>query len=263
MKQKPESVSRQLLKHGIPGVECSVIRSRSASKELADWAQIVKAWVKLAAKAGYKGVINDIRLAGFSPPAVRQPDIRDACWKAARRSVLIIGGGVIGCAIARELSRRQLDILLCDKESDVAMHASSRNDGMIHPGIASHPGTLRGDMNVLGNAMYTDICRDLSIPFERYGSLILYSERWFGLLSAPVFAMREKKFGIEGRKISRKTLRRLEPNITDKAVGAFEYPSSGVLSPYIQPPSPTTPSNSASVCSTVVESILTERQMPA
>ena len=52
--------------------------------------------------------------------------------------MLIIGGGVIGCAIARELSKNALDILLLDKESDVAMHASSRNDGMIHPGIASH-----------------------------------------------------------------------------------------------------------------------------
>ncbi|HQK72377.1 MAG TPA: FAD-dependent oxidoreductase, partial [Clostridiales bacterium] len=232
MKQNPESVSKTLIKHGILGVECSEKRkSIRLEGELADWAQIVKAG-KLAAKAGYKGVINDIRLAGFDPPAVRQPETRDASLEGRAPDVLIIGGGVIGCSIARELSRYKLDILLCDKESDVAMHASSRNDGMIHPGIASHPGTLRGDMNVLGNAMYTDICRDLSIPFERYGSLILYSERWFGLLSAPIFAMREKKFGIEGRKISRKTLHQLEPNITDEAVGAFEYPSSGVLSPY-------------------------------
>ena len=101
MKQNPESVSKTLIKHGILGVECSEKRkSIRLEGELADWAQIVKAG-KLAAKAGYKGVINDIRLAGFDPPAVRQPETRDASLEGRAPDVLIIGCGVIGCSIAR------------------------------------------------------------------------------------------------------------------------------------------------------------------
>jgi glycerol-3-phosphate dehydrogenase len=145
---------------------------------------------------------------------------------------MIIGGGVIGCAIARELSKYAFDVLLVDKESDVAMHASSRNDGMIHPGIASKPGTLRGEMNVRGNELYTQLCKDLSVPFERYGSLVLYSGYAFGTLLAPIVARRGRLLGVEGHKLSHRRLLEIEPNVTDKAVGAFVYPSAGVLSPY-------------------------------
>ncbi|HOO26157.1 MAG TPA: FAD-dependent oxidoreductase, partial [Clostridiales bacterium] len=187
---------------------------------------------RIAVGSGFKGVINDIELEGFTPPPIRRSKIEDGTLDNARPDVLIIGGGVIGCAIARELSKHKLDIILVEKESDVAMHASSRNDGMIHPGIASHPGTLRGDLNVQGNFLYTRLCDDLGVPFERYGNLILFSSHLFGSIVKPVLASRQKKFGIEGGKISLKRLKEIEPNITDEAVGAFEYPSSGVLSPY-------------------------------
>lgn len=183
-------------------------------------------------EGGYKGVINDITLKGFTPPPIRTPKQRDNALEGRRPDVLIIGGGVIGCAIARELSKNALDILLLDKESDVAMHASSRNDGMIHPGIASHANTLRGKMNVKGNAMYTQLCEELGVPFQRYGNLILYADHIFGTVAEPYLGERARKLGIVGGKISRKRLREIEPNITDRALGAFEYPSSGVLSPY-------------------------------
>ncbi len=121
---------------------------------------------------------------------------------------------------------------MVEKESDVAMQTSSRNDGMIHPGIASHPGTLRGEMNVRGNYLFTDLCNELSVPFERFGNLILYDNPAFGLILGIELSRRQKLLGVEGRKISRRELRKLEPHITDAAAGAFEYPSSGVLSPY-------------------------------
>ncbi len=59
--------------------------------------------------------------------------------------MLVIGGGVVGCAIARELTKEKMEILLIDKEYDVALHASSRNDGMVHPGIDIRPGLLKKD----------------------------------------------------------------------------------------------------------------------
>jgi glycerol-3-phosphate dehydrogenase len=75
------------------------------------------------------------------------------------------GGGVTGCAIARELARYGLGILLVEKEHDVAMHASSRNDGMIHPRLDLFKGTQKYHYNKLGNRMYDSITRDLGVPF--------------------------------------------------------------------------------------------------
>ena len=227
-----QKLERTLRGKGYEGVCCTEWhKSIRLEGELDDWKAIVKAG-KIAAKAGYKGVINDITLKGFTPPPIRTPKQRDNALEGRRPDVLIIGGGVIGCAIARELSKNALDILLLDKESDVAMHASSRNDGMIHPGIASHANTLRGKMNVKGNAMYTQLCEELGVPFQRYGNLILYADHIFGTVAEPYLGERARKLGIVGGKISRKRLREIEPNITDRALGAFEYPSSGVLSPY-------------------------------
>ena len=232
MADRLKKVQKALRKKDLGGIECTEVRNCIRLEgEMDSWTDIVKAG-KTAAKFGYKGVLNDISLKGFDEPAIRAPKITDSSLEGVEPDVMIIGGGVIGCSIARELTKYQLNVLLVDKESDVAMQASSRNDGMIHPGIASHPGTLRGEMNVRGNAMYTQICKDLSIPFERWSNLILYSDRFFGFASSFVFAEREKKLGIEGHKVSLEKLHEIEPNITDKAIGAFEFPSSGVLSPY-------------------------------
>ncbi|MBS7361628.1 MAG: NAD(P)/FAD-dependent oxidoreductase [Oscillospiraceae bacterium] len=232
MADRLKKVQKALRKKDLGGIECTEVRNCIRLEgEMDSWTDIVKAG-KTAAKFGYKGVLNDISLKGFDEPAIRAPKTTDSSLEGVEPDVMIIGGGVIGCSIARELTKYQLNVLLVDKESDVAMQASSRNDGMIHPGIASHPGTLRGEMNVRGNAMYTQICKDLSIPFERWSNLILYSERFFGFASSFVLAEREKKLGIEGHKVSLEKLHEIEPNITDKAIGAFEFPSSGVLSPY-------------------------------
>ena len=232
MADRLKKVQKALRKKDLGGIECTEVRNCIRLEgEMDSWTDIVKAG-KTAAKFGYKGVLNDISLKGFDEPAIRAPKTTDSSLEGVEPDVMIIGGGIIGCSIARELTKYQLNVLLVDKESDVAMQASSRNDGMIHPGIASHPGTLRGEMNVRGNAMYTQICKDLSIPFERWSNLILYSDRFFGFASSFVFAEREKKLGIEGHKVSLEKLHEIEPNITDKAIGAFEFPSSGVLSPY-------------------------------
>ena len=171
-----QKVRSKLEKKGYSGIECTEVgKCIRLEGEMTEWTDIVKAG-KAAAKFGYKGVLNDISLKGFTEPAIRAPKFTDGSLEGAQPDVLIIGGGVIGCSIARELTRYKLNVLLVDKESDVAMQASSRNDGMIHPGIASHVGTKRGEMNVRGNAMYTQVCKELSVPFERWSNLI-YSEK--------------------------------------------------------------------------------------
>lgn len=229
---KVEKLHTTLMKKGYPGIECTEWHnSIKLEGELSNWQDIVEAG-KLATKFGYKGVVNEVKLRGFTEPAIRAPKIVDGAINNRKPDVVIIGGGVIGCSIARELSRYNLDILLLEKESDVAMHASSRNDGMIHPGIASHANTLRGKMNVKGNEMYTKLCKELDIPFERHGNFILFSNKALAYGAGVLFKYRSKHYGIEMEYVNRQKLEQLEPNITDEAVAGYSFPSSGVLSPY-------------------------------
>ncbi len=62
------------------------------------------------------------------------------------------------------------------KEYDVALHASSRNDGMVHPGIDIRPGLLKKKMNNLGNALYDKVCKELDVPFVRSGQFLCFKK---------------------------------------------------------------------------------------
>ncbi len=145
---------------------------------------------------------------------------------------VIIGGGVTGAAAARELSRWDISVALLEKESDLAEHASGRNDGMIHPGMATPPGTRKAYYNVRGNALYDQVTRELDVPFRRDGSLVLFGSPLERLL-VPVLKARCRKNGVPGaRYVSRKTVAEWEPNITAENHGAFFLPTAGQLSPY-------------------------------
>ena len=87
--------------------------------------------------------------------------------------VMIIGAGVSGCAIARELSRYRLKIGVLEKEEDVCCGTSKANSGIVHAGFDAKPGTLKAKMNVEGNALMENLARDLDFSFKRIGSLVL------------------------------------------------------------------------------------------
>ena len=72
--------------------------------------------------------------------------------------IIIIGAGVIGCAVARELSRYQANILVLEKGADVAEGASRANSGIIHAGFDAVPGSVKARMNVQGAALYPSWC---------------------------------------------------------------------------------------------------------
>lgn len=146
--------------------------------------------------------------------------------------VLVVGGGVIGCAIARELRRYDLSVILLEKEADVAVHTSSRNDGMVHPGVASKPNTLRTKYNVRGNEMYTELTKELSVPFARIGNLVLCGSKWLMPPMELFFKSRMARLKVEGEKLTKKRLYEREPNLQGGLAGAMFFPSSGILSPY-------------------------------
>ena len=87
--------------------------------------------------------------------------------------VLIVGGGAVGCAIARELSRSRLSIALLEKESDVACGTSGRNSAVVHAGFNNKPGTLMAQLCVEGNEGFEALCAELDVPYNKTGKLLV------------------------------------------------------------------------------------------
>jgi glycerol-3-phosphate dehydrogenase len=202
--------------------------------ELENWADVVRAGTLAAAyaKKQYRGLVNDIRVLGAGTPEKRLPRQQDAVLEGEKPDVLVIGAGISGCAIARELARYKLKILLVDKEHDVAVHASSRNDGMVHPGIDLKKGSKKHHYNRLGNIMYDHITRELGVDFNRTGQYLCFGSPWI----IPVLYLSLlywKWLGIPGvRVIGKKELRQKEPGLEKNLGAALFFPSAGVVCPY-------------------------------
>lgn len=146
--------------------------------------------------------------------------------------VVIIGGGVIGCSAARELSRYNLKIAVIEKNEDVASQTSKANSGIVHGGYDPVPGTIKAITNVKGNRMFDQISKELSFSFKRIGSLVVaYSQEELPHLDE--LLERGKANGIEGIEIVEgQRLFEIEPNLTKDAVAALYCPSAGIVSPY-------------------------------
>ena len=146
--------------------------------------------------------------------------------------VAIIGCGVIGAAAAYALSQYKLDVVMLEKENDVAMGASRANSAIIHAGYDPKPGTLMAKLNVEGNAMTEAQCRALSVPFRRVGSLVIaFSEAEMETLRA--LYRRGVENGVPGLEIwDADRLRREEPEVSAQAQGALFAPTAGIISPW-------------------------------
>lgn len=199
--------------------------------ETESWAEVIKAG-KLAAGRGYKGVVNRLQVKGLIIPEVKKPLICDNKLEGKTPDVMVIGAGVIGSAISRELSKWNISVLLIDKEDDVAMHSSSRNDGMVHPGIEPKSGSKRAAFNVRGNYLYDRITRELDVHFKRCGSSVMFDKKWIKI-AVPLVKAKAKKVGVPGFELlDRDRLLKIEPNIPDDIVCAGHFASTGILSPY-------------------------------
>ena len=100
--------------------------------------------------------------------------------------VIIIGGGVVGTAIARELSRYRLVISLLEKEEELAFGISKSNSGIIHPGTQNSPNSLKGKLSVQGNILIRGISRELGVDFKEVGELIVaFSEEELTRIGGP------------------------------------------------------------------------------
>ena len=146
--------------------------------------------------------------------------------------IIIIGAGVIGCAVARELSKYKANILVIEKNEDVCTGTSKANSAIIHSGYDAKNGTLKARFNVEGNRMMDQVCAELDVPFRRIGSLTVCTEED---RVSELFALKERgeKNGVEGlRVLNRDELLKLEPHIGDEVIGALYAPTAGIICPF-------------------------------
>ena len=147
-----------------------------------------------------------------------------------RYDVLIIGGGMIGSAIAREMSRYQLRIGVLEKNLDVCYETSGRNSAVVHGGFAYDEGTLKARLCVEGNRIMGDLARELDFPFLRCGKVLVgNTEEDMETLKRTL--VQGEKNGSQGLEIvDEDRLHELVP----AAVGRFAMysPNSGILEPF-------------------------------
>ncbi len=147
--------------------------------------------------------------------------------------VIIVGAGVTGAAIARELSRYKLKILILEKEAEAAFGVSKSNSGIIHAGTQNPPSSLKGWLCVEGNRlMREEIAADLGLDFAQCGQLIVV----FDLADLPELEKIKKEgeeLGVRGLElVDRAWLDLNEPNLSPGVKAALRAPSAGIISPY-------------------------------
>ncbi|WP_456452350.1 FAD-dependent oxidoreductase [Thermococcus sp.] len=234
-------------------IKDGIVFLRGEVESYLEWVEIGLAVGKVR---GVEGVVNRIRWKGYPEgEMIKREERRRRLYEENRErivgkyDVVIIGGGVTGTMIARELSKYRLKIALLEKGSDVSLGASKANNGMIHPGVAPPKNTLKRKLNIRGNAMYDRLCEELGVRFRRTGSLWLITPRTlrkyrrympepiYRFVSAYIFPLIVKlkgmRNGVRGIKILRgKKIFEYEPKATRDAWAAVYVPSTGILDPY-------------------------------
>ncbi len=145
--------------------------------------------------------------------------------------VAVVGGGVVGGAILRELTKYHGSFCLLEKEDDVAMGQSKANSGIVHAGFDAVPGSNKAKFNVLGNQMMWDYARDLGVKCIQNGAVVMGYEGDEEAINA--LYERGKENGVPHLKIcNRDELLSLEPNIGDEVICGLLAPTSGIVCPY-------------------------------
>jgi glycerol-3-phosphate dehydrogenase len=146
--------------------------------------------------------------------------------------VAVIGAGIIGTFIARELSKYKLNIILIEKENDVANATTKANSAIVHAGYDAKPGTLKAKFNVSGNSMFDKVCEELDVPFKRIGSLV-FAANEEEMKTIKELYNRGLKNKIPHMKIlDQKKVREIEPNISSSVIGALYAPTCGIVGPF-------------------------------
>ncbi|HCL90201.1 MAG TPA: FAD/NAD(P)-binding oxidoreductase [Candidatus Atribacteria bacterium] len=145
--------------------------------------------------------------------------------------VVIIGGGVVGCAIARELSKCKVNVAVLEKEDDVSWGISCRNSGVVHAGFNNKPGTLMAQFCVEGNKSFAALCRQLDVPYKKIGKLVVAKKKE-EIKELQKLKQQGDTNGVDNLQIiDLNEVKRLEPNI--EGIAALYSPETAITSPYL------------------------------
>lgn len=145
--------------------------------------------------------------------------------------VLIIGAGITGCFIARELSKYNLNVLVVEKNNDVGNETTSANSAIVHSGYDPLPGSLKAKLNVEGNAMFDKVCEELDVSFKRIGSItVALDEKEVEILKS--LQERAKQNGVETILLSKEELLEKEPMLSSGVVAGLLAPTAGIIDPF-------------------------------
>lgn len=146
--------------------------------------------------------------------------------------IAIVGAGVCGCAIARELSRCRADILVLEREEDVCCGATKANSAIVHAGYDAAHGSLMARLNVEGSRLMPTLAQELDFPFRRNGSLVVMTRAENRPALERLYANGLAN-GVEGlRIVERAELHAMEPNLSDEAEAALYAPTGGIVCPF-------------------------------
>lgn len=148
------------------------------------------------------------------------------------KDIIIIGGGVVGCAVARLLSRYEADVAVLEGGSDVAEGASKANSGIVHAGFDAKPGSLKAKLNVEGAQMYPQLCAEVNAPYSRPGAMVLAFTEAERPTVQKLYDQGIQNGVPEVHIIEREEILSLEPNVNPDVVCALYVPTSGLTSPY-------------------------------
>lgn len=150
-----------------------------------------------------------------------------------KTDVVVIGAGAVGSAVARELSKYQVNVVVVEKNEDVGGDASKSNSAIIHTGYDAAPGTLESQLVVAANPMYDDLVKDLDVPFARIGAILpaITDEQFEKLPEIKEKAFRNHVYDIEYK--TGEELLAMEPNLNPEVKGGLYIPRESIIDPFI------------------------------
>jgi glycerol-3-phosphate dehydrogenase len=240
-----QKIKKYIQKNGCPisvSVDNGIVHLTGQVKT---WDIVLAIGYYTMSQKGVKGIINDVKTPQKSKKL--QPDQKKiiTCNIPQSADVIIVGAGVIGCFIARELSKYSLNVIVIEKEPDVACGATKANNSQIHTGIGEKSGTLKKKLCAESWPLYSDIAQQLDIPYKKNGLLIVITKDtlpdWVpSFISIPlskylipfIVKRKGKQVGDTPKIINKKELQKIEPNITERAVSAVLLPGYGMICPY-------------------------------
>lgn len=149
-----------------------------------------------------------------------------------KANAAVIGGGILGCFVARNLMRWQLSAVLVEQAEDVCTGITRANSAIVYPGYDNKPGSRKADMTARGNREFDNLCRELEVPFTRRGSLLVTYD-------AETLPRLRKKMeqgiqnGVPGlRLLSGREAEKMEPMLQRGVAGALYAPTTGTVNPW-------------------------------